>query len=75
MRRDLKIGDLVNHCLFLRREWMGVLLRFEEKHPGLVEKAYVKMVPGTKYENYFENGYGWVYKKWLWVCKDKEEIK
>ncbi len=58
-----------------------MLIRFEEKHAGLVEKAYIKMIPGTKYEGYFRSetlqrhGFGWVYKKWLWAYEKEEEIK
>ena len=43
-----------------------------------IENGFVKMIPGTKYEDYFlrikesSSGYGWVYKKWLWVYVQEE---
>ena len=41
------------------------------------ERAYVRMVPGTKHQDYFikvgKDGtrQGWVYCKWLWVLRGK----
>jgi len=75
--RKPQIGDIVHHCLFLRYEWSALLLKIE-KQQGDTEKGFVKMIPGTKYEDYFlrikesSNGYGWVYKKWLWVYIQEE---
>ena len=55
---------------------MGLLLKVDhkEEEDSYNDKALVRMVPGIKYENYFENlkksdkkGMGWIYKKWLWV--------
>tara|TARA_R100001510_G_C7650348_1_gene207857 strand:- start:1036 stop:1323 length:288 start_codon:yes stop_codon:yes gene_type:complete len=57
--RDIKIGDLVYHLLY-GKEWVGVILEttdaFKEKQNGSTthkELALVKMIPGTKYENFF----------------------
>ena len=72
-RREPKVGDLVHHWIFPRHEWVGLLLRIDHKDAKREDKAFVRMVPGTKYEEYFRdsNGNGtysgWVYKKWLWV--------
>lgn len=70
------IGDLVHHCLFLRTEWIALLLRIQYCERDSLEKALVKMVPGTKYEDYFyrtrhsAQSKGWVYSKWLWVYRE-----
>lgn len=72
-RKEPKVGDLVHHYIFPRHEWIGLLLRIEQRGDGYSDKALVRMVPGVKYESYFtnlrrsENGQGWLYKKWLWV--------
>ena len=77
MCRKPNIGDIVHHSLFLRYEWAAILLKIE-KDADLIEKGFVKMIPGTKYEDYFirekdtSNGFGWIYKKWLWVYIQEE---
>jgi hypothetical protein len=76
--RKPRVGDLVYHYVFPKIEWVALLIKLDNPQDLRHQKAYVKMVPGTKYEDYFSMGtgdcgsIGWIYKKWLWVY-DKEE--
>lgn len=74
---NIKVGDLVHHSLYLRTEWIALLLELQGATEGQIERAYVKMVPGTMYEDYFYKTKstvkttGWVYSKWLWVYRQE----
>ena len=77
-RNEPVVGDLVHHYIFPRQEWMAILLKILPAENSYDDQAYVKMVPGIKRENYFlklkqtRDGYGWIYKKWLWVYDDSD---
>ena len=64
------VGDLVNHYAFSRLSWLGLVLKITFAENDKDDRAFVKMIPGTKHENFFHGGNGgWVYRKWLWVYK------
>ncbi len=82
-KKDLKVGDLVNHILY-GREWVAVILKFSRKPDALTTKykALVRMVPGTRYECFFKKytqqvketeSQGWVSSNWL--IKVEEHIR
>tara|TARA_Y100000592_G_scaffold68773_1_gene106886 strand:+ start:8096 stop:8410 length:315 start_codon:yes stop_codon:yes gene_type:complete len=79
--KGFKVGDLVGHYLHTR-QWIGLVLKLHllgekctvtERYDN--EKALVKIIPGTKYQDYFYNlgktdarlGQGWIYCKWLYI--------
>ena len=77
-----KVGDLVHHWIFPRHEWIGLILKIDHKEDSYDDMAFVRMVPGIKYEKYFttlkrsENGFGWILKKWLWVYEgDRTDVE
>ena len=68
-------GDTVYHVLY-GRDWLGVVLEVEKATGSLLKnrfRALVYMVPGTRYELYFEKAFskrvgvrrGWVTANWL----------
>lgn len=69
-----KPGALVGHYMFLRQEWMAMVLRhnmvFDDN-----SQLFVRMLPGVTLQNYFEDQkrVGWVYTKWLWLIQEKIE--
>ena len=82
-KREIKVGDLVNHILY-GREWIAVVLKFSRKPDALTTKyrALVRMVPGTRYESFFRKYtesvketefQGWVSSNWL--IKVEESIR
>ena len=53
--REIIVGDLVYHILY-GKEWVGVLLGFEEEDNGIScprELALVHLQPNTEYQDYF----------------------
>ena len=76
IEKDLLVGDLVYHVLY-GKDWLGVVLRLSMRESSVrcfKEGALVQMVPGTKYENFFNkkpkitrktDTQGWVSKNWL----------
>jgi hypothetical protein len=81
-RREPVVGDLVHHWIFPRHEWVALLLKINHEEDSYDDKAFVRMVPGVKHEQYFttirkpSNGYGWIHKKWLWVYnEDRTDIE
>lgn len=80
---------MVGHYLHAR-EWIGLILKLNllgeicsvtDRYDN--EKALVKIIPGTKYQDYFHHqsgdltGQGWIYCKWLYMMDkgDKYEYK
>tara|TARA_R100001509_G_scaffold44375_1_gene24131 strand:+ start:1777 stop:2067 length:291 start_codon:yes stop_codon:yes gene_type:complete len=74
-KKELRVGDLVNHILY-GREWIAVVLKISESPDTLTNKhrAMVRMVPGTRYERFFKKytdvvkvseHQGWVSCNWL----------
>lgn len=72
-RIEPKVGDLVHHYIFPRKEWMALILKLDHTGEKQNARAFVRMVPGIRYEEYFtslkksSDGSGWIFKKWLWV--------
>lgn len=55
--KDLSVGDLVTHVLY-GREWVGIIVGFSTISGSIQsarnEKALVQILPGTKFECFFE---------------------
>ena len=82
-KREIQVGDLVSHYLYSSK-WIGLVLKLEllggdaeKKERYDKERAFVRMVPGTKHQDYFIKAskagmrQGWVYCKWLWVLGEE----
>ena len=85
------MGDLVYHLLY-GKEWVGVILEttdaFSESDSGSTthkELALVRMIPGTKYENFFSkmvskqnkitDSLGFVSMDWLFKREEEKKKK
>lgn len=85
-RKEIRIGDLVSHYLYTSK-WIGLVLKLDPINPDKLdraerydtERALIKMIPGTKHQNYFikagrkSEHHGWVYCKWLWILKQEDK--
>ena len=85
-RRNIRVGDLVYHVLY-GREWIGLVLALEKsaissESTNHKNMALVRMLPGTKYENFFikrmmkkANNMGYISANWLFKLEElKSEI-
>ena len=69
-----KVGDVVCHYIYTRRDWMAIIIETEDfKEDYKNSRSLVRMIPGVVEEDYFVRKNqksaksGWVYTKWLWV--------
>ena len=74
----LSPGDLVKHVLYSQDEWIGLVIEIDGNPDPLTRKGkgLVHMLPGVKYEHYFQFKYrrdkkynnsriGWISINWL----------
>ena len=80
--KNFDVGDLVYHLLY-GREWVGIILEVNPIEKGLSsgrKMALIHMIPGSEYDDHFENafsekemkGRGWVATNWLIKLKAKK---
>ena len=81
--RGLIVGSLVYHILY-GKGWRGILLGEKDLEKGLTSPnclALIRMLPGTRYERYFQKNYltnssitdtlGYVSAKWVYPIDNK----